>query len=831
MVRSKVCAWPLIGLLVGCGLLFCVSVRADDRPVDYLRDIRPLLGDRCFRCHGVDENSREGGLRLDTADGALEGGDSGPAIVPGEPDNSELIRRILTDVDDERMPPDDAKQPLTDAEKQILVRWVQQGAEYAEHWAFLPTERPAIGDIEKGSFRADGAFDAWVMSAWPREAHVAPAANRYRLARRAALDLTGLPPDLESVERFVQDPRPDAWQRYVDRLMASPRYGERWAWPWLDAARYADSNGYQGDGDRTMWPWRDWVVDALNRGVPFDRWTVWQIAGDQLPEPTDETRLATGFLRNHMINGEGGRIAEENRVDYVMDMNETVGTTWLAMTLNCARCHDHKFDPISRRDYYQLSAFFNQTPVDGGGGNPQTPPVMTITTDEQQRQLDQIAVAVEPLLRELEQAERKAAESVDPPAGTQQPAATIAPRDRNKEQWRAILEAAERDPAELATIERLVGLIEQRERVISQRPVVMIMADRPERRPTYMLNKGLYTALEDEVTSGVPEVLGPWPEDAPDNRFGLARWLVEGARDVTARVAVNRVWQELHGIGLVKTAEDFGTQGEPPANAVLLDGLAASLIDHQWDTKWLVRELLAGNHYRLDSVRDGSLDDWDPANRLTTRGARHRMSSWMIRDQALAVSGLLVDRIGGPPVQPYQPEGVWREATFGNRSYAQGHGADLHRRSLYTFWRRIVAPTMFFDTASRQTCSVAVARTNTPLHALVTLNDPTFMEAARITADETLIQVGSADPQAWVEPLFLRVLIRPPSDREREILAAAFERHRLHFGEHPQQAEELLAFGETPSPSPALTYDPTTRAALTMVVSTLLNLDETLSKE
>lgn len=804
---------------------------AQEPEIDFLRQVRPLLGDKCFRCHGADEGSREGGLRLDELDAALVGGDSGePAIVPGDPDASELIRRILTDAPSDRMPPDSAKRPLTEQEKEILVGWIKQGARYEKHWAFQPLTRPDVAIDPNGirGLRPQTAIDEWVASSWPIDAPIAPAADRFRLARRVALDLTGLPPEYSDIEALAQDTRPDAWQRYVDRLMASPRFGERWAWPWLDAARYADSNGYQGDGDRTMWPWRDWVVDAINRGVPFDEWTRWQIAGDQVPNATDESRLASGFLRNHSINGEGGRIAEENRVDYVMDMTETVGTTWLAMTLNCARCHDHKFDPITRRNYYELFAFFNQTPVDGGGGNPQTPPVMTITTDEQRRQLASVETQIEPLYVALEAAEP----SVTPSNPEDPNAPAVVPvRQRTKEQWRATLEARDRDEAQLKQIEQLVGLLDRRDGILGSRPIVMIMEDRNERRPTFMLNKGLYTAIEDEVSASVPQVLGAWQENLPSNRYGLAQWLIEGAQPLTARVAVNRVWQELYGIGLVKTAEDFGTQGEPPANSELLDGLASLLVENDWDTKWLIREIVSGEAYQLDSVRSGSQDEFDPANRLGARGSRYRMPSWMLRDHALAVSGLLVDRIGGPPVHPYQPEGIWQEATFGARSYPQGHGADLHRRSLYTFWRRIVAPTMFFDSATRQTCSVAVARTNTPLHALVTLNDPTFLEASRLSADQTLIESMNADPKTWIDSLFRRIVLRPCTDRERAILLTAFDRHRARFQQDPQAAQALLSYGETPSPAMVASLPAEDRAALLLLASTMLNMDETLSKE
>lgn len=822
--------------------------------LDFTRVVRPILAEHCVRCHGPDEGTRAGGLRFDAADGAYAAGDSGEhGIVPGAPDESELVRRIFSDDDDERMPPDEAKTPLTEQQKQILVQWIKEGAAFDAHWAFSDIQRPEIPEnaarevpsasAGPESTAEESVIDRVVRAAWPAEVSVPPAADRYTLARRASLDLLGLPPELDEVDRFAADQRPDAWVRYVDRLLASPRYGERWAWPWLDAARYADSNGYQGDGDRTMWPWRDWVVDALNRDLPYDVWTEWQLAGDLLPEPTEEQRLATGFLRNHMINGEGGRIPEENRVEYVFDMTETTGTVWLALTFNCCRCHDHKFDPISRRDYFQMFAYFNRTPVDGSGGDPRTPPNMPAPTDEQRRQLaalesDRIASLT--LLEEIEakKAEVKKAEAeaaAREAAGQSEPAAaaspTIAPRDRTREQWRALIEQPDTTAEHRRAIERHLKVLERIDNVQSSIPVVMVMADVPEPRPTYMLSKGAYDQREGEVTAGVPQVIAAWDESWPQNRLGLAKWLLDESQPLTARVAVNRVWQELFGIGLVKTSEDFGTQGEPPANEPLLSLLATSYREQGWSSKQLVRSILLSSTYRANAGRVGSENELDPANRLMARGARYRLPSWMLRDQALAISGMLSNRIGGPPVHPYQPDGVWQEATFGARGYPQSHGEDLHRRSMYTFWRRIIAPTMFFDGGSRQTCTVTISRTNTPLHSLATLNDVTYVEAARITADEVLVEAGEVESRVWLEQLFRRVLVRPPQPEELEVLIGAFERHRQRYEGDQAAAQSLLSFGEAAAPAVANSLPISTRAAATAVASTLLNLDETLSKE
>lgn len=537
-----------------------------------------------------------------------------------------------------------------------------------------------------------------------------------------------------------------------------------------------------------MWPWRDWVIRAFNENLPYDQFTIWQLAGDLLPEATFDQRLATGFCRNHMINGEGGRIPEENRVDYVMDMTETVGTVWLGLTVNCCRCHDHKFDPLSHRDYYSLFAFFNQTPVDGSGGNPQTPPVLAAPTREQQQQI-------------------AAAE-------------------------RALKSAEVAHAADASLSSDTAAIEEQLKRLRGEVPKVMVMADAPEPRRTFVLRRGLYNDPGEEVTAEVPSQFPPLADDAPHNRLGLARWLVSPDNPLTARVTVNRLWQQLFGIGLVKTVEDFGVQGEIPLHADLLDWLAADFRDRGWDVKALLREIVTSKTYRQSSAM--RFVEADPENRWLARGPRFRMPSWMLRDQALAAGGLLVSAQGGPPVNGYQPAGVWEEATFGKKVYKQDSGAALYRRSLYTFWRRIIAPTIFFDNASRQTCTVQTFRTNTPLHALLTWNDVTFVEAARGLAQRALTgsfpESGSAqgtDSQR-IDFVFACLLARPASDAERKVLLAALQRSRSEFASDPKAADALLAMGDSPR-DPAIAA--IEHAAWTALCLGVLNLDETLTKE
>jgi hypothetical protein len=845
----------------------------EENPVDFRSDIRPILTNKCFQCHGPDEATREGGLRLDLAESAWGEADSGErAIVPGDPDDSELVRRILAEDDFERMPPPETKNPLTEREKELLIRWIRSGAEFQRHWSWEPIHRPPLPSVRLQSWVRQ-PLDRFILAKLEAKG-MSPSdvADRYRLVRRVTLDLTGLPPTLEEVDRFAADESPDAYEQLVERLLASPAFGERMAWGWLDAARYADSNGYQGDGERTMWPWRDWVVQALNENLPFDQFSIWQVAGDLLPEATFQQKLATGFLRNHMINGEGGRIAEENRVEYVMDMTETVGTVWLGLTLNCCRCHDHKFDALSQADYFSFFAFFNQTPVDGSGGNPQTPPVLEAPTGEQRGRRGELAE----LIRRQAEVIQKEEESLGKLLET--PAARRSPDDLRG------LEAflREKSAGLAAEVRKLREAREEQNALNRAVPRVMVMEDREEKRPTHVLKVGLYNQPEQEVSARVPESLPTLqrPAEETPNRLDLAGWLFDQQQPLTARVTANRLWQEFFGIGLVKTSEDFGIQGELPSHPELLDWLAHELIDSAWDVKHFCRMLVTSATYRQSSRVTEEAWELDPENRWLSRAPRYRLPAWMLRDQALAVSGLLVPRMGGPSVQPYQPPGVWEEATFGRKSYRQDSGDKLYRRSLYTFWRRIIAPTNFFDNASRQVCVVNPSRTNTPLHALTTMNDITFIEAGRHLAERVLqeeagevdsvpdgavpdgivldeavrdhatpnnaSQVGDrhADDrqvsvskegvsetdraERQVTRLFCLVLGRYPEPAERDILATSLRRLERQFGESPEEAERFLSVGDS---SWNRQLDPVRLAALAACANGLLNLDETLTKE
>ena len=814
------------------------AVGLKEREIVFSRDILPILSDNCFHCHGPDpKEGRKGDLRLDVETEAKKVRDGHAAIAAGKAEESEVILRLLSSDRDEKMPPPKTGRALKQEQVALLKRWIDEGAQWGKHWSFEPLKRPPLNAVS--GHPVDAIVDARLKNEGVSPSGPAP---QHTLIRRLSLDLTGLPPTLAQLEMFLSDTAPGAWERAVDRTLASPAFGERMAWDWLDAARYADSNGYQGDADRTMWPWRDWVVNAFNQNLPFNEFTVWQLAGDLLPAPTHEQILATGFNRNHMINGEGGRIAEENRVDYVMDMSETMGSVWLGLTLNCCRCHDHKFDPLTQREYYQFTAFFNQTPVTGGGGNAQTPPVLDCPLPGQS---DKIEKAEADWKRTLDLLRTKEGELFPRAANKQlvestatadlskpvRDALSLVPASRKSEQWELLIKEFGGKQDEYGTLLKAASNAKKAlDEIRNAVPRVMVMKDEDKPRQTFLLNRGLYNQPGPEVQAAVPGVLpamevGDGRERA--TRLDLARWLVSEKNPLTARVAVNRFWQMLFGIGLIKTPEDFGVQAEYPIYPEILDWLASEFVESGWDVKRLLRTVVTSEAYKRSSVTSKpELRERDPDNRLLSRGPRFRMPSWMIRDQALFVSGLMNVSIGGPPVFPYQPAGVWEEATFGKRQYHQSSGSDLHRRSLYTFWRRIVGPTVFFDVARRQVCEVKPLRTNTPMHALTTLNDITYVEAAAAMA-RVALKSSSVDVDR-LRTVAKRVLCRDLSPPELAVWMRTIERSRKAFEQDVHAAERLL--GQLSAVKDG-ELQPAIQAAWTMLCLNLLNLDETLTKE
>lgn len=825
-----VCAWICA---MDSSELFAQELR-------FNRDILPILSDNCFYCHGPDAKHREADLRLDDEGAAKFLKEGEGAIVPGNRGKSKLFQRITSTDAEQVMPPPHTNKKLSPQQIELLGKWIDAGAPWGVHWAFERPERGKVAGLDETGWTR-GFIDGFIRQGLSKEG-VSPSAeaDRRTLLRRVTFELTGLPPTPDEMEAYLQDDRPDAFERQVDRLLASPAFGERMSWEWLEAARYADSNGYQGDGERTMWPWRDWVVQALNRDLAFDEFTIWQIAGDQVSAGGSEQKLASGFLRNHAINGEGGRIAEENRVDYVMDMSETVGTVWLGLTLNCCRCHDHKFDPLTNRDYYALTAFFNQTPVNGGGGDPQQPPNMEVATAEQLRERErldnkagEIATSLEMREKELfPREEGKGIADSSVVAGLPEnirKALQISGKDRSPGQLEELEKHFQAEKKEYA--EELAGLKkvkQDREGLQRSIPRVMVMEDMPNLRKTFILEKGLYDKPKDEISAAVPVSLPKLPEGSATNRLALANWLMARENPLTARVTVNRFWQQVFGVGLVKTVEDFGVQAETPRYAELLDTLAVDFEESGWQVKRLMRKMVTSATYRQTSKVTKELFERDPANRMLARGARVRMPAWMIRDQALAVSGLLVDVKGGSPVRPYQPPGIWEEATFGTKRYVEDSGASLYRRSVYTFWRRIVGPTMFFDTPARSVCSVKQVRTNTPLHALATLNDVTYVEAARVLA--VAIQRQTPDAAEQIRTVYRRVLLREPSAAEQEIVMGLRNDTYAKFKQDPEAVKQFQAVGKM-TVEVAGEEQATEQAALAAVVLAVMNTDEAFTKE
>jgi hypothetical protein len=1040
--------------------------------VDFNRQIRPILSNNCFRCHGPDASHRRADLRLDDFAAATAKRDGTSAIVPGKPAESEVFRRVNTADADERMPPPDSGLNLSENEVELLRRWIAEGAVYQPHWAFIAPHAARLPAIRQTSLPIN-PIDHFVLARL-EAAGLRPAseAGKESLLRRVTLDLTGFPPSPSEMDAFLADHDGDAYEKVVDRLLHSPRYGEHMAVEWLDAARYGDTNGYFTDAERKLWRWRDWVIGALNANMPFDRFTIEQLAGDLLPGATQDQLIATGFNRNHPMNNESGIIDEEYRVEYVADRNDTTGTVWLGLTVGCARCHDHKFDPLTQAEYYQLFAFFNNLPEKGLIYS-ETPPepalaVLTSADEDRRNELKEMRgrlekqfapheAALQPDVAKWEAAAkedltpsavsesllahfdfddrltddsrqnvqpissgplrykdgyRKSAlefdgsQHVDLPADLgldprapwtiafwtrplpiargpflsvvdpQDPqrglsvvsqrlhvAVSLAaiPNDRvisvvttrplKAAQWQhvaisydgsgkaegfslfvdgAVVDvtiaqdslqpvvaasvagpaatglAAASQPvcrigrqagiggfngridelrlygstlscAEVAVVyarDVIPGILEtsaekrngkQKQQlleyyIVKHGPVeaqlawrqledarrreaefeaaistTLVMRDMDKPRDTFVFERGRYDKPGKQVTANVPGWLPALPSGSPQNRLGLAQWLVSPHHPLTARVTVNRYWQHFLGDGLVKTVNDLGTQGELPSHPELLDWLAVRFVEGGWDVKALHKLIVMSATYRQSSVCPPALRSQDPENRLLARGPRFRLSAEVIRDQALAASGLLVEHFGGPSAKPYQPSGLWEAVSYNaEQSYIQSQGADLYRRSLYTFWKRQAPPPamLSFDGPTRETCTVKRARTNTPLQALVLQNDPTYVEAARVLASRLLVECG-ADTSARAQLAFRRILGRSPDAKETAALVKLFNYQLAEYRNDQNAAQALIGVGESAEPvgqRPGTPHDFAELAAWTTVVSAIFNLDETVTK-
>ncbi|MFT5127305.1 MAG: hypothetical protein ACI8W8_000908 [Rhodothermales bacterium] len=1016
--------------------------------VDFNRDIRPILSDTCYHCHGPDADNQKSDFRLDTLQSATAdlGGYAG--VVPNKPEASELVARIETTDPDDMMPPPDSKRHLSPKQRTLLRQWIAEGARYDEHWSFKP---PTRSEVPSGANPIDHLVRRRLANTGLKPS---PPASKPQLIRRLSLDLTGLPPEPADVEVYLADSNPVAYERVVDRLLATPAYGERMAQVWLDAARYADSAGYQNDFKRSQWPWRDWVIEAYNRNLPFDRFSIEQLAGDLLPDADDSTRLATAFNRNHRINNEGGIIPAEFLVEYVADRVETTSTVWLGLTVGCARCHDHKYDPITMRDFYSMFAFFHNIPENGKDGAIAPEPNMKVFRDGGSAEYERLTAAVKVaesaktryakekrlVFEAWKAAEAKAAPKIPSPrshypfnaAGKKTYANLASPKEparisgrerqvrlvdgkfgkalnfrnaghlklarpfgqggyeaeapiswsffvkpgkgargdvlscltKSKRGYRislvpegkrlalrfriqadpkhvleirskpllvdsakafrhvsvtydgslkaagvriyiqgkpvvtetrsdtlanfaiqdahilgaglvnasideliihrsaisadvvanlaiadsatVILAQPKPSPQQRAFLERIyfdtrnpnykavldeLGAAQKKLANFEKASVtqVSIMEEMAEPRPTHLLIRGAYDNPDTRETLAPRtfDSLPPMLDGVPRNRLGLAQWLFQDDNPLTARVAVNRYWQMFFGAGLVKTPEDFGSQGAVPTHPELLDWLALEFRDSGWDIKGILKRIAMSETYRQDSRSTPVMREIDPDNALLARGARYRLSAFALRDQALAASGLLVRDRGGPPVMPYQPAGLWEEVSAKGYKYAVAKDSGLYRRSLYTFWRRTVPPPsmMNFDNAGREICSVNVSRTNTPLQAMNLLNDPQFVEAARALGERMM---SEATPEARITRGSTLVWGRPPNDRELAVFRAGYADYLAAFRADADSAKSLIAVGNS-TPNPA--FDPAELAACTSIASILLNLDETVTKE
>ena len=826
--------------------------------VSFNRDIRPLLSDNCYYCHGFDEKHREAGLRLDVRESALADNDGVRAIVPGDPGKSELWLRILSEDEDEVMPPPKAhKKPFTTEQKDLIKNWIEQGAKYEAHWAFVPPVRAAVP-------AGEGAIDHFIEKRLKaEELAFSPQEDAGVLLRRLTLDLTGMPPTIAELDAFEKAAAKDFEKAYaaaVDRLLKSPRYGERMAMDWLDAARYADTNGYQMDSIRMNWPWRDWVVRAFNGNMRFDRFTIEQLAGDMLEKPAQDQLVATAFNRNHMLNAEGGTIAEENRTKTVFDRVETTSAVWLGLTMGCAQCHDHKFDPLTQKDYYSMFALFNQL-VESGGVDKRfgkksysnmydslyalESPYLMLATPEQEGQMKsaqskrdsaekalmarsaEFKVPFETWVKEVRADGELLLKRIEED-GLRRIAGTIKLETLNYEKLtnkteRALVELFLRGETRWASAMKAIDVLRTEEEKIQQQiPHVMVMRDE-KKRETHILKRGNYETPGDIVPPAVPASLPPLPVGTKADRMALAKWLVSPEHPLMSRVTVNRLWQQFFGRGIVKTPDDFGLQGALPSHPELLDWLAVEFRESGWDVQHMIRLIVESKTYRQSAVVTPAMLAKDPENVLLARGPRHRLDSRFLRDQALALSGLLVEKRGGPAVMPYQPPGIWEEMSFGKNRYFQGSGEDLYRRSLYTFWRRSVAPASFFDVPARQSCAVKPQRTSTPLHALTTLNDVTYVEAARVWA-EKLASIG--DETLRLQNAYRGATGRHLDDRGLRTLTQTLTQARQHYQANAKAAEQLITTGESKSLG---TVPAVEHAAWTTVCLMILNLDETLN--
>jgi len=779
MKSSRTFSWWSASALV----LLPAIARADSGPgrVDFNRQIRAILSESCYQCHGPDLKKRKAGLRLDLRDGLFRSADDTTIVVPGQPEESELLFRITAEDEDLRMPPPKSGGRLTPDQVSLIRRWILEGAEWKGHWAYLPPERPVV-PARPAEQDAAGDIDRFILARLAEQRlEPSPEAGRTTLVRRLSFDLTGLPPTTLEVDAFESDTRPDAYERLVDRLLASPHFGERMAIFWLDLVRFADTTGYHGDNHVDLYLFRDYVIRSFNENKPFDRFTIEQLAGDLLPGATDLTRIASGYNRLLQTTQEGGAQAKEYVAKYSADRVRNVSTVWLGATMGCAECHDHKYDPFTTREFYSLAAFFADVKETAVGVQEPT----FFPTPEQAAALKRIEDERAPL--------------------------------------KAIKKPTEDERRRLAALDQGLGALRQRI------PSSLVSAAVPPRVMRVLPRGNWLNESGPAVTPGVPGALPPLGvADRPATRLDLARWLVAGNNPLPARVMVNRLWMMVFGQGLVATLDDFGSQGSWPTHPELLDWLAIEFQGSGWNVKAMLKRMVMSRTYRQASIVPEETRLRDPANRWLARQSRVRLDAEVVRDNALAVAGLLSDKIGGPSVKPYQPPGYWVFLNFPKRDWVADKGEDQYRRGLYTYWQRtFLHPSLLaFDASTREECVVQRPRSNTPIQALVLLNDPTYVEAARIFAAR-MMREGGSDPRARLERGFRLALSRPPRPREVSVLLGLLAKHHDQYKRDPAAARALLGEGDTPSPTD---LDPAELAAWTDVARVLLNLQETITR-
>lgn len=757
----------MILLNSACNQPNAVDVHTEDiDQISYNFHIRPILSDKCFACHGPDANKREAGLRLDVAEAAFAALKESPgkfAIVPNDAGKSEIYHRITTNDPEEMMPPPSSNLKLLPEEIALIKKWIEQGAKYEPHWAFVSPKKPELPKVKDEKWPIN-EIDFFILSKMEsKKLKANTAAKKEELLKRISFDLTGLPPSLDLINQFKRDNSDAAYEKMVDHLLKQPAFGEKMAVIWMDISRYSDSYGYQDDNIRTQWPYRDWVIHAFNTNIPYDRFITMQLAGDMLPNATKEDILATAFNRNHKYTEEGGVIDEEYRIEYILDKTNTFSKGILGITLECAQCHDHKYDPFSQQNYFEMFSFFNNTPEKGYEGDvsqskPAKPPILFIDKPE---------------------------------------------------------------------IDKILTFINHKD---SSQLMVSVMEELKEPRKTYILDRGVYDAPTKEVTPGTPQSIFAFPDKYPKNRLGLAQWTVDPENPLTSRVFVNLVWQEIFGQGIVKSTGDFGMQGDLPSHPELLDWLAVDFMENGWDVKRLIKKILTSATYRQSSQITQDKLAIDPDNIYLARAPRLRLPAENIRDFVLASSGLLVPTIGGPSVKPYQPEGLWEAATSGRgelKTYIQDKEDKLYRRGLYTFIKLTSPPPMpiIFDGSNRDQCEVNRGRTNTPLQALVMMNDPLVLEASRVLATTLLEKHQDADKA--IEEAFERILCRSPNSKELRILTSYFQEEKERLSKKPEAIMDLVKIGESKLDVAKANHN---TAAMMLVVSTLYNLEEAITK-